>query len=70
MTPEPTIMIQIWKSSVEERAQYCIDSEHNTAVGDSLVICRFIQERAFGVRLNDAYIPPLRFCHRVGHRPG
>ena len=48
------------ESSFEERAQYCIDSEHNTAVGDSLVICRFIQERAFGVQLNDAYIPPLR----------
>ncbi len=44
----------------DEQAQYCIDSEHNTAIGDSLVICRFIQERAFGVRPADAYIPALR----------
>ncbi|MBW2672879.1 MAG: aldehyde ferredoxin oxidoreductase family protein [Deltaproteobacteria bacterium] len=44
----------------DERAQYGIDSEHNTALGDSLVICRFIQERAFGVRPTDAYIPALR----------
>jgi len=44
----------------DERARYCIDSEHNTAIGDSLVICRFIQERAFGVRPTDVYIPALR----------
>ncbi|MDO9516066.1 MAG: aldehyde ferredoxin oxidoreductase family protein [Syntrophales bacterium] len=44
----------------DEQAQYCLDSEHNTAIGDSLVICRFIQERAFGVRPADAYIPALR----------
>ena len=44
----------------DDQAQYGIDSEHNTAIGDSLVICRFIQERAFGVRPTDAYIPALR----------
>jgi len=48
------------KDSFGERARYCIDSEHNTAIGDSLVICRFIQERAFGARLTDSYIPALR----------
>ena len=42
------------------QARYCIDSEHNTAIGDSLVICRFIQERAFGTYPGDGYIPVLR----------
>jgi aldehyde:ferredoxin oxidoreductase len=44
----------------DAQARYCIDSEHNTAIGDSLVICRFIQERALGTRPSDAYIPALR----------
>jgi len=40
--------------------EYCVESEHNTALGDSLVMCRFIQERLFGAHLNEAYLYPLR----------
>lgn len=41
--------------------EYCVNSQHNTAVGDSLVICRFLQERAFGGQLNDSLIPVIRY---------
>lgn len=35
---------------------YCVNSQHFTAVGDSLVMCRFVMERGFGTELNE----PLR----------
>ncbi|MEA3222239.1 MAG: aldehyde ferredoxin oxidoreductase family protein [Thermodesulfobacteriota bacterium] len=41
--------------------EYCVNSQHNTAVGDSLVICRFLQERAFGGQLNDSLVPVIRY---------
>ncbi|MEA2015037.1 MAG: aldehyde ferredoxin oxidoreductase C-terminal domain-containing protein, partial [Thermodesulfobacteriota bacterium] len=44
----------------DERPEHCIDTEHNSAVGDSLVMCRFLQERAFGMKLNDSYLPAIR----------
>ncbi len=37
----------------EPQPEYIIDSQHFTAVGDSLVICRFIMERGLGTMLND-----------------
>ncbi len=39
-----------------EIPHYCINSQHFTAVGDSLVMCRFVMERGFGTELNE----PLR----------
>ncbi len=36
----------------EKQHEYCFNSEHFTAVGDSLVLCRFIMERTFGSYLN------------------
>ncbi len=50
----------------DAQPEYTIQSENNSAIGDSLVICRFVQERVLGTRLNDAY---CRFCarSRVGH---
>jgi aldehyde:ferredoxin oxidoreductase len=32
-----------------------VHSQHYTAVGDSLVLCRFTGERGFGMLLNDAF---------------
>lgn len=43
----------------DEQPAYTIQSQNNTAIGDSLVICRFVQERVFGVRLNESYLPVL-----------
>jgi len=40
--------------------EYCVKSQHNTALGDSLVICRFVQERALGTQVNEAYIPIIQ----------
>jgi len=45
----------------DESPEHCIDTEHNSAVGDSLVMCRFLQERAFGMKLNDSYLPVIRY---------
>ena len=44
----------------DAQPEYTIQSENNSAIGDSLVICRFVQERVLGTRLNDAYLPILR----------
>jgi len=41
----------------EHQPEYCVNSQHNTALGDSLVICRFVQERALGTQINEAYLP-------------
>ncbi len=49
----------------EPQPAYCVDSQHNTAVGDSLVICRFIQERALGRFINEDYLPYLNFVTGV-----
>jgi aldehyde:ferredoxin oxidoreductase len=37
----------------EAHAEYCVRSQHYTAIVDSLVLCRFIAERAFGTQVND-----------------
>ena len=44
------------EAGFEEQPLYCVNSQNNTAIGDSLVICRFIQERALGTSLNDTYL--------------
>lgn len=36
----------------EKAAAYCVSSQNNTAMGDSLVMCRFVMERAFGPSLD------------------
>ncbi len=43
----------------EAQPSICLHSQNNTAIGDSLVICRFVQERVLGTRLNEAYLPLL-----------
>jgi len=48
------------EAGFEEQPGYSLSSQNNTAIGDSLVICRFIQERALGTNLNDTYVQLLR----------
>jgi aldehyde:ferredoxin oxidoreductase len=42
-------------STIDGKADYAMRSQHYTAVGDSLVLCRFTGERGFGMLLNDAF---------------
>jgi aldehyde:ferredoxin oxidoreductase len=37
----------------EAHAEYCVQSQNYTAIVDSLVLCRFIAERAFGTQVSD-----------------
>ncbi len=45
---------------LEGQAQYCFNSQNNTAIGDSLMLCRFMQERAFGFAVNEGYLPAIK----------
>jgi aldehyde:ferredoxin oxidoreductase len=42
-------------STTAGKAEYAVRSQHYTAVGDSLVLCRFTGERGFGMLLNEAF---------------
>jgi aldehyde:ferredoxin oxidoreductase len=42
-------------SNIAGKAEYAIRSQHYTAVGDSLVLCRFTGERGFGMLLNETF---------------
>src|SRR5919109_4954458 len=42
-------------STIDGKAEYAVRSQHYTAVGDSLVLCRFTAERGFGMLLNEAF---------------
>jgi len=38
------------------QAEYVVKCQHNTAVGDSLVMCRFLYERAFGMAISEKLV--------------
>jgi aldehyde:ferredoxin oxidoreductase len=42
-------------STIAGKAEYAMRSQHYTAVGDSLVLCRFTGERGFGMLLNETF---------------
>lgn len=44
----------------DQQAEYSIHSQNNTAIGDSLVICRFVQERVLGTQLGSPYLELLQ----------
>ncbi|MGH8060107.1 MAG: aldehyde ferredoxin oxidoreductase C-terminal domain-containing protein, partial [Candidatus Entotheonellia bacterium] len=46
-------------STIEGKAEYAVQSQHYTAVGDSLVLCRFTGERGFGLLLNEHFATML-----------
>ena len=41
-------------------AELCASTFDNSTIGDSLVLCRFIQERTFGYALTEAYAEYIR----------
>jgi len=41
--------------------KYSFNSQNNTAVGDSLVLCRFIHERSFGTQINETLAEALSY---------
>jgi aldehyde:ferredoxin oxidoreductase len=41
--------------------EYSFNSQNNTAVGDSLVLCRFIHERSFGSQINETLAEALSY---------
>ncbi|MDH7553483.1 MAG: aldehyde ferredoxin oxidoreductase family protein [Spirochaetota bacterium] len=41
--------------------EYSFNSQNNTAIGDSLVICRFIHERSFGTQINETLAEALSY---------
>lgn len=43
------------RKSPEGKPLYAMRSQHFTAVGDSLLLCRFTAERGFGMLLNETY---------------
>ncbi len=45
----------------EDAAKYCIKSQHNSTLGDSLVICRFVQERVLGMEISGRTADLLRY---------
>jgi len=46
-------------TTIEGKAEYAMRSQHYTAVGDSLVLCRFTGERGFGMLLNENFATML-----------
>lgn len=46
-------------STTEGKAEYAVRNQHYTAVGDSLVLCRFTGERGFGMLLNENFATML-----------
>ena len=45
----------------DDQADYCVRSQHMTAIGDSLVMCRFLSERAFGMVLDESILPLIKY---------
>jgi len=43
------------------QAEYNVRSQNYTAVGDSLIMCRFIQERGFGTQLNETMAQAVNY---------
>src|SRR5262249_59408137 len=44
----------------KDRPAFAVKSQHFTAVGDSLVMCRFASERGFGLFVGDPYATMVR----------
>jgi aldehyde:ferredoxin oxidoreductase len=43
------------------QAEYCVKSQNATAVGDSLVMCRFFTERLYGKTLGNSLLPLIKY---------
>jgi aldehyde:ferredoxin oxidoreductase len=53
--PTPQYAAGFDRKSVDGKPEFAIRSQHFTAVGDSLVVCRFTSERGFGLYVEEPY---------------
>ncbi len=45
----------------DDQQDFCISSQHNSTIGDSLIMCRFLSERAFGAHLSDELVKTIHY---------
>jgi aldehyde:ferredoxin oxidoreductase len=58
--PTPQYAPTFDRRGTADKPAFAMRSQHFTAVGDSLVLCRFTSERGFGMVVNDAYATMVR----------
>ena len=58
--PTPQYAQGFDRRSTKDKPDFAVRSQHFTAVGDSLVMCRFTSERGFGVFLGEPYAEMVR----------
>ena len=58
--PTPQYAPTFDRRTTKDKPEFAMRSQHFTAVGDSLVLCRFTSERGFGLFVNDTYAAMLR----------
>jgi len=58
--PTPQYAQGFDRRGVADKPAFAIRSQHFTAVGDSLVLCRFTSERGFGLFLDEPYAAMVR----------
>jgi aldehyde:ferredoxin oxidoreductase len=58
--PTPQYAQGFDRRSTHDKPAFAVRSQHFTALGDSLVMCRFTSERGFGVFIGDPYAAMVR----------
>src|SRR5258706_14830541 len=58
--PTPQYAQGFDRRGTKDKPAFAVRSQHFTALGDSLVLCRFTSERGFGVFIGDPYATMVR----------
>jgi len=58
--PTPQYAPTFDRRGTKDKPEFAVRSQHFTAVGDSLVLCRFTSERGFGLFLGEPYAAMVR----------
>jgi aldehyde:ferredoxin oxidoreductase len=58
--PTPQYAPTFDRRGTADKPAFAVRSQHFTAIGDSLVLCRFTSERGFGMFVNDPYAAMVR----------
>jgi aldehyde:ferredoxin oxidoreductase len=58
--PTPQYAAGFDRRGTEGKPEFAVKSQHFTAVGDSLVICRFTSERGYGLYVEEPYARMVR----------
>jgi aldehyde:ferredoxin oxidoreductase len=58
--PTPQYAPSFDRRGTADKPAFAIRSQHYTAMGDSLVLCRFTSERGFGMFVGDPYVAMVR----------